>query len=321
MLNMLVLEILQTYSDEEHRLTQQQIIALLKKNYDMECDRRSVKNNILCLKELGYEISMEDGYYLVNRQFEDAELRLLIDSVLCSKNMTTKQAASLIEKLRACGNMYFKPKVTHVHALSQLHHSDNKQLMYTVDVLNEAIEKRRKVSFIYNTYGTDFKLHPKREWKSLVNPYQMVTANGFYYLIGNYEKFDNIAHFRLDKITDIDILEEKVKPENKVVGQEKGLNLPKHMAEHIYMYSGNSVTAKLDVPVKLMNELIDWFGKDFTIISKNEERMVIRISCNEDALLYWALQYGIYVEVLEPLELRERILQVIKDMEKRYARN
>lgn len=125
----------------------------------------------------------------------------------------------------------------------------------------------------------------------------------------------------MDKITDIDILEEKVKPENKVVGQEKGLNLPKHMAEHIYMYSGNSVTAKLDVPVKLMNELIDWFGKDFTIISKNEERMVIRISCNEDALLYWALQYGIYVEVLEPLELRERILQVIKDMEKRYARN
>lgn len=67
MLNMLILEILKEYSDQEHRLTQQKIIRLLKSNYDMDCDRRSVKNNVMCLKELGYEISMEDGYYLLER--------------------------------------------------------------------------------------------------------------------------------------------------------------------------------------------------------------------------------------------------------------
>ena len=82
MLNMLILDILKEYSDENHKLTQQEIIRLLKANYDMECDRRSVKNNILYLKELGYEISMDDGYYLMRREFEDAELRMLIDSVL-----------------------------------------------------------------------------------------------------------------------------------------------------------------------------------------------------------------------------------------------
>lgn len=90
MLNMLIWEILREYSDQEHRLTQHEIIRLLKSNYDMDCDRRSVKNNILCLKELGYEISMEDGYYLLEREFDDAELRMLIDSVLFSKNLTQK---------------------------------------------------------------------------------------------------------------------------------------------------------------------------------------------------------------------------------------
>lgn len=60
MLNMLILDILKEYSDQDHRLTQQEIIRLLKANYDMDCDRRSVKNNVLCLKELGYEISMEE---------------------------------------------------------------------------------------------------------------------------------------------------------------------------------------------------------------------------------------------------------------------
>ena len=67
MLNMLILEILREYSDQEHRLTQQEIMRLLKSNYDMDCDRSSVKNNVMYLKELGYEISMEDGYYLFER--------------------------------------------------------------------------------------------------------------------------------------------------------------------------------------------------------------------------------------------------------------
>ena len=86
MLNILILDILKEYSDEKHRLTQQEIIRLLKANYNMECDRRSVKSNVESLKEMGYEISMEDGYYLMEREFEDAELRMLIDSVLFSKS-------------------------------------------------------------------------------------------------------------------------------------------------------------------------------------------------------------------------------------------
>ena len=91
MLNMLILEILRKYSDEKHPLTQQQIIKLLKQNNGMECDRRSVKNNIEHLVELGYEISMDKGYYLISREFDDAELRILIDSVLFSKSISTKQ--------------------------------------------------------------------------------------------------------------------------------------------------------------------------------------------------------------------------------------
>ena len=112
MLNILILNILKEYSDENHRLTQQEIIRLLKTQYDMECDRRSVKSNILSLKEMGYEISMEDGYYLMEREFDDAELRMVIDSVLFSKNLTRGQAKTLVEKIRAMGNRYFSEKVS-----------------------------------------------------------------------------------------------------------------------------------------------------------------------------------------------------------------
>lgn len=200
MLNMLILEILKEYSDQDHHLTQQEIIKLLQLNYGMECDRRSVKANILSLKELGYEISMDDGYYLMERDFEDAELRMLIDAVLFSNSMTTKQAKTIIEKLKKQSNRYFTAKVSHVSNLPELHHGDNTQLLYVLDTINDAISERKKIIFIYNNYGTDFKLHPKRKEPYVVNPYQMVANNGRYYLIGNYDKYDDIAHFRLDTV-------------------------------------------------------------------------------------------------------------------------
>lgn len=322
MLNMLILEILKEYSDQEHRLTQQEIIRLLKSNYDMDCDRRSVKNNVMCLKELGYEISMEDGYYLLEREFDDAELRMLIDSVLFSKNLTQKQAKTLIEKLKGMGNRYFSAKVNHVSNLPELHHGDNKQLMYVLDTINEAISQHKKISFVYNKYGSDFKLHPKREEKYVVNPYQMVANNGFYYLIGNYDKYDDISHYRLDKMTCVEMLTEKVKPQNQVTGLEHGLNLPKHMAEHIYMFSGESVAINMLVDETIISELVDWFGNDFYVIEKRRNNQVlVRLKCNEQAFFYWALQYGPYVEVLEPVSLRSKIAEAVSEMNEKYHRN
>ena len=322
MLNMLILEILKEYSDQEHRLTQQEIIRLLKSNYDMDCDRRSVKNNVMCLKELGYEISMEDGYYLLEREFDDAELRMLIDSVLFSKNLTQKQAKTLIEKLKGMGNRYFSAKVNHVSNLPELHHGDNKQLMYVLDTINEAISQHKKISFVYNKYGSDFKLHPKREEKYVVNPSQMVANNGFYYLIGNYDKYDDISHYRLDKMTCVEMLTEKMKPQNQVTGLEQGLNLPKHMAEHIYMFSGESVAINMLVDETIISELVDWFGNDFYVIEKRRNNQVlVRLKCNEQAFFYWALQYGPYVEVLEPVSLRSKIAEAVSEMNEKYHRN
>lgn len=276
----------------------------------------------MCLKELGYEISMEDGYYLLEREFDDAELRMLIDSVLFSKNLTQKQAKTLIEKLKGMGNRYFSAKVNHVSNLPELHHGDNKQLMYVLDTINEAISQHKKISFVYNKYGSDFKLHPKREEKYVVNPYQMVANNGFYYLIGNYDKYDDISHYRLDKMTCVEMLTEKVKPQNQVTGLEHGLNLPKHMAEHIYMFSGESVAINMLVDETTISELVDWFGNDFYVIEKRRNNQVlVRLKCNEQAFFYWALQYGPYVEVLEPVSLRSKIAEAVSEMNEKYHRN
>ena len=174
---MLILEILKEYTDENHRLTQKEMIQLLEKNYGMTCDRRSVRANIDSLKELGYEIAADKGYYLQERDFDDAELRLLIDGVLSAKGVSQSQAKRLIKKLVNQGNRYFQAKVKHIANLPEMRHSDNTVVMKNVEVLNDAIEKKRQVKFIYNHYNTLFKLVPKRDEPYVVNHYQMVVLH------------------------------------------------------------------------------------------------------------------------------------------------
>ena len=89
MLNMLILELLKVYSDEKHKLTQQDIIRLLKSEYGVEnCDRRSVKANVLSLVDMGYDISMDEGqgYYLIERDLEDEELEIIRVLITIQKN-------------------------------------------------------------------------------------------------------------------------------------------------------------------------------------------------------------------------------------------
>ena len=317
-LNMMILEVLEQYTDRDHRLTQQKIVDLLEKNYGVPCTRQTVKNNLMLLGEMGYEISMEGGICLMSRQFENAELRMLIDSVLFSRTLSGKQAKRLIEKLTGLGNKYFRAKVKHVCHLPKLIHSDNKQVLLNLDVLNDAIEQERKVRFTYNSYGKDFQLHPRRKELYIVNPYQMVVNQGRYYLLCSYDISNRLSHYRLDYMTKLEMLDEKVKPMDQMEDFVQGYSLPKHMAEHIYMFSGPSVQVKMRVSEHMIGALIDWFGKKFRIVQEEADKLIVSVACNKHAMRYWALQYGQYAEILEPESLRDEIREVVDCMASFY---
>ena len=312
MLNFLILEILKDHSDENHVLTHQDIINKLKSEYDVDCERHAVRNNILGLQDLNYDIiTTNKGSYLAEGVFDDAEIVTLIDGVLFSKSLSHMQKKRLIEKLKDLGNKYFRPKVTHTANLSKLQNSENTQTMNVVNVISKAVAKKRKIKFTYNRYGTDFKLHPRRSEKYIVNPYQLVLTNGRYYLIGNYDKYDDISHYKVDRITDIEMLKEPVKPKDKVKDFARvSFNLPKHMAEHIYMYSGESTRIEFIANVEIMDELVDWFGKDFSIQKLGDDKIRVILNCNEQAMVYWALQYGSCIVIESPQSLIDSVKKI-----------
>ena len=47
--------------------------------------------------------------------------------------------------------------------------------------------------------------------------------------------------------------------------------------------------------------------------------MIVTLRCNEEAMKYWALQFGAYVEIIEPEHLREALKDVLLHMCRTYG--
>ena len=336
MLIMNILDILKKYTDENHRLSQKEIMDILEQEYDMKAERKAIKRNLIKKIDSGYDIEYsesirmnkngeEETFYTdwyLERNFSDAELRLLIDSLLFSKHIPYSQCKELIGKLEGLSNRYFKSRVEHILTLPD-NVPENTQLFYTIEVLDKAITKGQQVLLHYNEYGTDKQMHPRRRSdravrEYVINPYQMAAVNGKYYLICNYDKYDDVSNYRLDRITDIKMLDTPVKPMKLVKGLENGLNLPKHMAEHIYMFTGESVPVVFKAKRYLLTELFDWFGKDMQFLEETENEVTVRVNVNLEAMRKWALQYAVHVKVVSPKKLVDMVKEDIKNAMEQY---
>lgn len=336
MLVMNLLEILRKYTDFYHRLNQKALMEKLDSDYGMKVERKAIKRNLMNLVDAGYAIEYSDrtplseeegggfipaGWYL-EREFDDSELRLLVDSLLFSKHIPYSQCKELIEKIEGLSNKYFKYKVRHICNLPT-DMPENKQLFLTIATLDEAISKNRQVEFNYGDYGTDKQLHLRldSEGKPIlypVSPYQMVANNGRYYLIANHSNHDNISHYRVDRIKEIRIKETPARDQRTVKDLKYGLDLPKHMAEHIYMFAGESVRVIMRAKKYIVGEIIDWFGKDAQFSNETEDEVLAYVTVNKKAMEFWALQHAPHVTVLEPQSLADRVKGILVEAANRY---
>ena len=61
-----ILDILKRYTDENHRLSQKQIADILKKEYNVKVERKTIKRNIMNLIDFGYEIEYTETVRFIN---------------------------------------------------------------------------------------------------------------------------------------------------------------------------------------------------------------------------------------------------------------
>ena len=312
-----ILQILEKYSDERHPLLQADIAGHLEREYGIVIERKAISRNLSLLKEAGFEIeSGRSGSYLAERSFTDAELRILIDGVLSSKYISRKYSKDLIDKLCGLSNKYFLSHVKHIYTINDLDKSDNAELFYNIELIDEAIEKKRQIRFQFNKYGPNKKLHKSATHH--VSPYQLILHNQRYYLMGHNPFFDGITFFRLDHITNMSILEDKLEPLNTIPGYEHGINYKDFASSHPYLFTDKPEWVEFVTSADMIDQIIDWFGKGITIRSISEETVKIGLNVSPYAMEHWAMQYAGYITVTSPLKLVERIEKRLQEATTNY---
>ncbi len=312
-----ILDILKDFSDENHLLSQNDIMKKLYSIYGVECDRKSIGANIDSLIDFGYGIvKTRKGSFLAEREFEPSEVQFLVDAVFSSRCISSKHSIDLAKKLSSTLSNYQRKQYNYVYKSNELNRTSSKELFYNIDIINEAIEKDKQIQFNYKK--TTFKNVNLKDKTYVVNPYYLINNQGKYFLVCNYDYFNEIGNYKVERIYNIKILDSPRKPINKLKEFENGFDIVKYANENIYMFSTKSIDAllklssdKSSIPVE------EWFGKNATFFEK-DSNLYAKINANETSLIYWCIQYGEDVELLEPKETREKIKNIVNIIKQKY---
>lgn len=312
-------QILKEYSDYDHPLMQDEIAEHLENDYGIVIERKTIGHNLSLLREAGIEIgSGSAGSYLVCREFEDPELHMLIDSVLCSKYITAKHSADLIDRLCGLSNKYFRSHVKNIYSVNERSKTDNQALFYNIELIDSAIEQKLQIVYNYNKIGIDKKLH--RSSHQEVSPYQLILHNQRYYLMAYNEYWGHMIFHRLDRITDMKLTEKKAKQLRSLPGYENGIDYRKLTSSMPYMYADKPERIEFIADIEIVDQIVDWFGNDIRITKDDTDGKKIRVTLTASpaAMEHWAMQYINYVEVISPESMREKIKAMLDRGSEKY---
>ena len=216
-------QILKNYSDYDHPLRHEDIAQHLLNDYGITIERKAISRNISLLKEAGADVvSSKKGSYLASREFDDSELRLLIDGILSSKYITANHTADMIERLCSLSNIYFRSHVRHVYSINDWDKTENQATFYNIELIDEAIEGKLRIHYDYNKYDIHGKFYKSSE--QIVSPYQLFLHNQRYYLMAYSSYWENMVFHRVDHMTNMTITEEASVPLKSIPGYENGIN-------------------------------------------------------------------------------------------------
>ena len=310
-----ILEILKDYSDENHLLSQTEIVKKLNSIYGIECERKSVGVNIDNLIDFGFDIIKipHKGCYIGERILEPSEVSFIVDALFSSKSISGKQAKELSVKLSNLLSKYQRGKYKYIFKADEINRTNNKELFYIIEVIQEAIENNKKISFNYirpyNEKGKDKKVY-------VVNPYFLLNSQSRYYLICNFDYYNEISNYKVDFIKNIKILDEERKPITSIKGFEKGLDISRYINEHIYVFGDEIINATVKfTDYNSITYVMEWFGNNAKIYKKSDT-IYADIASSEKALVYWCLQYGESVELIAPNETRNKIKEIVENIQK-----
>lgn len=315
-----LMKILLQKTDETHGITMPEIISELNA-YGISAERKGLYNDMECLRTYGMEIAgyqEERAYYykVVGRQFELAELKLLVDSVQSAKFITTKKSRELIEKITGLASKYEATQLNRQVYMAERIKTKNEGIYYNVDAIYNAIAENVKITFQYFQWNIKKQMELRHDGALYqVSPWALSWDDDNYYLIAYDEKEEKIKHFRVDKMLHIEMTEEK--REGRWVFKE--FDIAVYARKMFGMFDGEEEMVKILCHNSLAGVMIDRFGKDISLMPVDEEHfsVTVRVAVSRQ-FLSWVMALGEGAKIIGPDVVVEQVKTEVERLVKQY---
>ena len=264
--------------------------------------------------------------------FSFDELDTIINALYFSKTVNEEERDRLIYKLAKLSSKRYqkkwfsennnRPVIKNIfQGIVNNNDASRTELKKNIALIQSAIDEKVKIQFIMNVYNAERELVPskiddsgKTIW-SKVTPYHILIYNDKYYMLANCKPYSNVSVWRIDLMSDMKLLEEEGRPKREIKGMSDTWNGQEYMEKHLHM----SYDAPTNVRLKVSNEyytmMVDWFGNNFVKRREFDEKYdVVTVTCSEQAMINWAMQYSVVVEVLGPPSVQNAIEARCKDV-------
>ena len=307
-----LLKLLEKYTDEEHQLTTTELSNMLASEYGLTVHRITFKRDIEALIEMGYDIvetrSSQNRYFMGNRKFELPELKLLIDAVESSKFITANKSKVLIDKINDLASVYQIKKLKRNNYVVKNIKPDNEQIYYIVDVINDAINENKQISFQYYDFtGLKKKVLKNNGEFYTISPYHLTWNDDYYYVLGYSEKREKVVTFRVDRIATIpDILDKVNHP------QPDEFDLNEFRKTVFEMFEGDVTKVDLRCDNSLMKTIVDKFGEDVTTLAydMNSFRVIADVATSP-TFYGWVFGFSGKIQILGPQNVKEEYEEMV----------
>lgn len=306
-----VLDILKRLSDEAHPITAEDICAELEK-LGLEAERKAIYADISALGEYGFDIIKSGyprGFFLGAREFEEPEIYILADAVRTAKFISPVKTRELVGKLDSFLSVSRRAQREARVYFSADTKCENEEIFYSIDKISGAVASGKKIEFDYVSRRlSDDRTAEKAVKHMKISPYALVWRDDHYYVLGNYEKYDNIIHLRLDRIHSVEITKEKSRHFSEVSAYKDTFDVADYTEKLFSMHGGRVEEIELFCSADMTEQVFDRFGESIFIknVSKNGFGFSVKAAVSE-ALVTWVMNYGSKIRVISPQELVQMV--------------
>ena len=286
---------------------------------DIPSERKSVYDDVRILKECGYPVEIKrtrvNEYYVDDHSFSTAELRMLMDTVQAANFLSVGKSKELTMKIAALGGNAKGERLKGITYFVSGKRKDD-YASEIIETLQKALERRRQVRFRY----FDLNVDKQRAYRTrsdgtpwyVVSPKGLVCRDDNYYMVAVMSGHDKYINFRVDRMSDMEILRDKV----EVPAWSKALPLAKFVKSSVGMYSGEPerVTMVGKNDPKVINMVLDKFGYDVNLVDRHDGTFFFVTEVQVSPLFFsWLFQTEDNVRLYGPQSVCDKYRASLRD--------